>query len=123
MADSEYSLIYYKALELYNFGAKYALERGLILADTKYEFGKDSQGNIMLIDELHTCDSSRYWIAKSYEERFSQGENPESLDKDVIRRFIASKCDPYNEPLPEISQELVDKAKNAYQKFYDMISQ
>jgi phosphoribosylaminoimidazole-succinocarboxamide synthase len=121
MTYEEWTYVSEKALELFNFGAKYASKRGLILVDTKYEFGTDSEGNIMLIDEIHTCDSSRYWMRDSYEERFSKGENPESLDKDVVRRFIAGKCDPYKEPIPEISDELISRARDAYFKFYSML--
>ena len=118
----EWQYIKFKALELYAFGAEYSSHRGLILVDTKYEFGRDIDGNIILIDELHTCDSSRYWIKHTYDESFKNGEDPESLDKDVIRRFIREKCDPYNDPLPEISDDLVCKAKDAYLKFQKMIS-
>ncbi|GJN25808.1 hypothetical protein PR202_gb13686 [Eleusine coracana subsp. coracana] len=70
-----------KALSLFKYGQEVALENGLILVDTKYEFGKADDGTIMLIDEVHTPDSSRYWIASSYEERFKSGLEPENVDK------------------------------------------
>ena len=111
-----------KALELYSFGVEYSSHRGLILVDTKYEFGRDSDGNIILIDELHTCDSSRYWIKDSYETAFRDGVDPKSLDKDVIRRYIKERCDPYKDPLPEITPNLINKAKDAYLQFQNMIS-
>lgn len=77
-------------------------ERGLILADTKYEFGTDAEGNILLADEIHTPDSSRYWFAESYPERFASGGKPESFDKDFVRNWVVARCDPYKEELPPI---------------------
>jgi phosphoribosylaminoimidazole-succinocarboxamide synthase len=61
---------------------------GLILADTKYEFGVDQHGELLLIDEVHTPDSSRYWVADTYEERLAAGDEPESLDKELVRRAL-----------------------------------
>src|SRR5690606_9157261 len=83
------------AMELYKYGSKIAKGCGLILVDTKYEFGKDSNGNILLIDEIHTCDSSRYWKADTYSARFHSGMEPEKFDKDLIRMYVKSECDPY----------------------------
>jgi phosphoribosylaminoimidazole-succinocarboxamide synthase len=77
------------ALDLFDRGAKVAASAGLILADTKYEFGFDRDGNLLLIDEVHTPDSSRYWIAASYEERLATAREPESLDKEIVRRAYA----------------------------------
>ena len=76
------------ALRLFQRGQQVAASAGLILADTKYEFGLDDDGRLMLIDEMHTPDSSRYWVADSYEERLAAGEEPESLDKEVVRRAL-----------------------------------
>ena len=76
------------ALELFARGQELARQSGLILADTKYEFGTTPAGELLLIDEVHTPDSSRYWIADSYEDRLSAGEEPESLDKEVVRRAL-----------------------------------
>ena len=121
MTEAEWNYVSEKALQLFNFGSEYAAKRGLILADTKYEFGKDENGTIILIDELHTCDSSRYWMLSSYNQCFEQGKDPESLDKDVVRRFISSKCDPYKEPLPNIPTELINNVREAYLKFYTML--
>jgi phosphoribosylaminoimidazole-succinocarboxamide synthase len=76
------------ALLLFRRGQEKAAEAGLILADTKYEFGTAPDGSLLLIDEMHTPDSSRYWVADSYEERLGAGEEPESLDKEVVRRAL-----------------------------------
>jgi phosphoribosylaminoimidazole-succinocarboxamide synthase len=76
------------ALRLFDTGARACAERGLILVDTKYEFGRTPDGRIVVIDEIHTPDSSRFWVAASYKERFAKGEDPESLDKDFVRRHL-----------------------------------
>lgn len=74
------------ALELFRRGQEVATSAGLILVDTKYEFGMTDDGELLLIDELHTPDSSRYWVADTYEQRLAAGDEPESLDKEVVRR-------------------------------------
>ena len=102
------------ALALYDRGATLAAERGLILADTKYEFGTDASGSIILADEIHTPDSSRYWRATSYEARFAAGEKPESFDKDFVRNWVAARCDPYKDPIPEIPPDLIEATARTY---------
>lgn len=77
------------AVALYLRGQEVAQNAGLLLADTKYEFGLDTNGNLMLIDEVHTPDSSRYWIASSFVDRYMAGLEPESTDKEIIRRALA----------------------------------
>ncbi|KAL5662846.1 hypothetical protein ACJX0J_029971, partial [Zea mays] len=76
---------------------KVSLENGLILVDTKYEFGKTSDGTIVLIDEVHTPDSNRYWIANSYEYRFISGLEPENVDKEFLRLWFKNNCNPYED--------------------------
>jgi phosphoribosylaminoimidazole-succinocarboxamide synthase len=76
------------ALDLFAAGQAWAEERGLILVDTKYEFGTDSAGKIWVIDEIHTPDSSRYWIAAGSEERFNKGEDQKMLDKEFFRQWL-----------------------------------
>lgn len=76
------------ALQLFRRGQEKAAAAGLILADTKYEFGTAADGSLLLIDEMHTPDSSRYWEAASYEQRLADGDEPESLDKEVVRRAL-----------------------------------
>jgi phosphoribosylaminoimidazole-succinocarboxamide synthase len=95
------------ALALFARGREIAAERGLILVDTKYEFGRDASGRIILADEIHTPDSSRYWIGDSYGHRFAAGEPPEPLDKDFLRRWVTARCDPYRDPIPEIPREII----------------
>lgn len=109
-------------LALFARGQKLASERGLILADTKYEFGTDAEGNILLADEIHTPDSSRYWFAESYPERFAAGGKPESFDKDFVRNWVVARCDPYTQDLPEIPQELIDQTSAVYVRAYEAIT-
>ncbi len=112
-----------KALALFTFGQEKALEHGMILVDTKYEFGKDESGNIILIDEIHTPDSSRYWIADTYEERFSSGQEPQNIDKEFLRLWFRDNCDPYNdETLPDAPAELVVELSNRYIYLYETIT-
>ncbi len=90
------------ALELYRRGQEVAAAAGLLLVDTKYEFGLAADGALLLIDELHTPDSSRYWIAAGYEDRLAAGEEPESLDKEVVRRALADAGFRGDGPVPDL---------------------
>jgi phosphoribosylaminoimidazole-succinocarboxamide synthase len=110
------------ALALFARGRAVAAARGLILVDTKYEFGFDPDGQIVLADELHTPDSSRYWLRDSYEERFAAGCPPESLDKDFVRRWVTERCDPYRDPLPEIPREIILDAAQLYIEGFETIT-
>jgi phosphoribosylaminoimidazole-succinocarboxamide synthase len=110
------------ALALFARGQALAAERGLILADTKYEFGTDADGRIVLADEIHTPDSSRYWFAKSYPERLAAGTLPESFDKDVVRNWVAARCDPYRDPVPEIPPEVVMQTAATYVSAFETIT-
>ena len=112
-----------KALELFSFGQKKAAEHGLVLVDTKYEMGRDPDGNIILIDEIHTPDSSRYWIAKTYKERMAAGHEPQNIDKEFLRLWFVDNCDPYNDTtLPEAPVELVIKLSSRYIYLYETIT-
>jgi len=111
-----------KALGLFARGRTLAAERGLILVDTKYEFGRDKDGRILLADEIHTPDSSRYWFAASYPERFAAGRPPESFDKDFLRRWVAARCDPYRDPIPPIPSEVVAATARVYIEAYERIT-
>ncbi len=110
------------ALALFARGQAMMAARGLILADTKYEFGTDADGRIVLADEVHTPDSSRYWLAGSYEARFARGERPESFDKDFVRNWVAARCDPYKDLIPEIPPALVLDTARVYIRAFEMIT-
>jgi phosphoribosylaminoimidazole-succinocarboxamide synthase len=108
---------------LFEFGTKTAEQHGLILVDTKYELGTDSKGNILLIDEVHTPDSSRYWIRESYEERLRKGLEPENIDKEFLRLWFRQHCDPYNDKvLPPAPDDLVIELSARYMQLYEMIT-
>jgi phosphoribosylaminoimidazole-succinocarboxamide synthase len=111
-----------KALALFARGQKMAAERGLILVDTKYEFGTDAAGTILIADEIHTPDSSRYWIASGYQAAFEAGARPPSFDKDVIRSWVGARCDPYKDPIPEIPAEMIEKTSRVYIDAYEQIT-
>jgi phosphoribosylaminoimidazole-succinocarboxamide synthase len=95
------------ALNLFATGQEWARKRGLILVDTKYEFGIDEKGKIWVIDEIHTPDSSRYWIAEGYEERFNRGEDQKMLDKEFFRQWLIRERNYKGDgPLPDIPDEV-----------------
>ena len=111
-----------KALALFARGQSMAAERGLILVDTKYEFGLDADGNILLADEIHTPDSSRYWIASGYQAAFAAGTRPPSFDKDVIRSWVAARCDPYKDDIPAIPADMIAATSKTYIQAYEAIT-
>jgi|TARA_B110000495_G_C22992922_1_gene584967 phosphoribosylaminoimidazole-succinocarboxamide synthase len=123
MTQEDWDYCSQKALELFAFGQKKAAESGMILVDTKYEMGRDSSGEIMLIDEIHTPDSSRYWIAKTYDERMTAGQEPQNIDKEFLRLWFVDNCDPYNDDtLPEAPEELVAELSSRYIYLYETIT-
>lgn len=111
-----------KALALFARGREIAAQRGLILVDTKYEFGVAPDGSIVLADEIHTPDSSRYWFAGSYPERFAAGVAPQSFDKDFVRSWVVARCDPYKDEIPEIPAEIVLEAARIYVSVFEAIT-
>src|ERR1700742_4060443 len=121
LTASQWETVSAYALALFARGKRLAAERGLILVDTKYEFGVDAEGQIILADEIHTPDSSRYWIAESYPAKFASGERPASFDKDFVRSWVAARCDPYVDPIPEIPAELIEGASKVYVQAFETI--
>ena len=112
-----------KALELFSFGQKLAAERGLILADTKYEFGMTDDGEILLIDEIHTPDSSRYWLVDSYAERLAAGQEPNMIDKEFFRLWFRDRCDPYKDAvLPVPPDDLIAELASRYIQLFEKIT-
>ncbi len=85
------------ALKLFARGQDIAARHGLVLVDTKYEFGTDANGNLVLIDEIHTPDLSRYWKLDSYQSRFAAGEEPQYFDKEFLRLWFIKNSDPYGD--------------------------
>lgn len=122
LSEEQWQTVSDYALALFAKGREMARERGLILVDTKYEFGIDENGTIMIADEIHTPDSSRYWFAESYRERFEAGERPESFDKDFIRNWVVARCDPYKDDIPEIPQDVVLETARVYIDAFERIT-
>ena len=112
-----------RALELFAFGQQQAAARGLILVDTKYEFGVASDGEILLIDEIHTPDSSRYWLADSYEQRLAAAQEPEMIDKEFFRLWFRERCDPYKDAvLPTPPDDLIAELASRYIQLFEKIT-
>lgn len=112
------------ALELFTFGQKTAEAKGLILVDTKYEFGMDEQGNLVLIDEIHTQDSSRYWRADNYQAQINKGEEPDNYDKEFLRLWFKSRFDPYDDAAaaPKPTEEILRELTNRYAYVYNQLT-
>jgi len=123
MTQEQWDFVSEKTIVLFQRGQETALKNGLILVDTKYEFGYDNRGNIFLVDEIHTPDSSRFWIKETYNERFAKGEEPDNIDKEFLRLWFIENCDPYkDEVLPEAPQDLVIELSRRYIKLFEMIT-
>lgn len=115
------------ALALFTRGQEVASKNGLILVDTKYEFGVDNSptggGTLTLIDEIHTPDSSRFWQLGSYQERINAGQEPEYFDKEFLRLWFREHCDPYKDAtLPDAPAELVEELSRRYIQMYEQIT-
>ena len=123
MTEEDWEYCSKKALELFAFGQETAMKNGMILVDTKYEMGKDTSGDIVLIDEIHTPDSSRYWIAESYSDRIKNNQEPQNIDKEFLRLWFVDNCDPYNDKtLPEAPLDLVAELSSRYIYLYETIT-
>jgi phosphoribosylaminoimidazole-succinocarboxamide synthase len=114
VAAELWSRVEHAAIELFQRGTERGLHAGLILADTKFEFGVDADGNLLLIDEVLTPDSSRWWVEETYEERLGAGEEPESLDKEVVRRALAAAGYTGDGPIPELPDEVWSATARRY---------
>ncbi|OJY33329.1 MAG: phosphoribosylaminoimidazolesuccinocarboxamide synthase [Rhodobacterales bacterium 65-51] len=122
LSQAQWDEVSTKTLALFARGQQMAAERGLILVDTKYEFGVDLDGNILIADEIHTPDSSRYWLAEGYETALRDGTRPPSFDKDVIRAWVAARCDPYKDAIPEIPAEMIEATSAVYIQAFEAIT-
>lgn len=111
------------ALELFKFGQAAAAQRGLILVDTKYEFGQDADGNIVLVDEIHTPDSSRYWRADTYQASLAAGQEPDNYDKEFLRLWYKAQGDPYEAAeLPVPPAEIIEEQSRRYAYVYEQLT-
>lgn len=109
------------ALKLFDFGSRWCKKKGLILVDTKYEFGL-YKGKLTLIDEIHTQDSSRFWIAKTYQERFKKGLEPENFDKEFLRLWYVKRGYRGDGPPPKMADELIVATAQRYIGVYEKLT-
>lgn len=111
------------ALALFQRGQEIAAKQGLILVDTKYEFGLDENGILRIADEIHTPDSSRYWIADTYDRRIASGQDPDGLDKEFVRKWLVERMeDAYTSPLPTITDADRMMFSDKYQDLYARVT-
>jgi phosphoribosylaminoimidazole-succinocarboxamide synthase len=111
------------AAALFAAGQRHAASRGLILADTKYELGVDAAGRIVVIDEIHTPDSSRYWYADDYAERLAAGAEPRSLDKEYVRRHLSVDLGYGGDgPVPVLADDVRVEAALRYIESYQLVT-
>ncbi len=122
VSAEDYAQLEKYTLELFARGTEMAKKMGLILVDTKYEFGK-KDGKIYLIDEIHTPDSSRYFYADGYEERFAKGENQKQLSKEFVREWLMANGfqGRAGEKVPEMTPEIISQISNRYIELYENI--
>ncbi|MCS7029622.1 MAG: phosphoribosylaminoimidazolesuccinocarboxamide synthase [Bacteroidia bacterium] len=122
--DFEWAQIQDYALKLFEKGTQMAQERGLILVDTKYEFGVDKKGNILLIDEVHTPDSSRYFMAQSYYERQAQGLPQVQLSKEFVREWLIKHGFQglEGQTLPDLPPQFVQEVSKRYIELYELLT-
>ena len=125
VSRSEWTLIKKYAYDLFDYGSRYAASKNLILVDTKFEFGKRKDGEIILIDEILTPDSSRYFIADSYLEKFQNGENPIQLSKEFLRQWLIENnfMGRAGDIIPEMSQKWITEISEKYISLYNKLIQ
>jgi phosphoribosylaminoimidazole-succinocarboxamide synthase len=123
LVDAElWSQVEAAALALFRRGQEIARQGGLILVDTKYEFGLGQDGKLMLIDEVHTPDSSRFWLADGYEERVAQGKEPENFDKEFLRLWYADRGYRGDGDPPKATRELVVQVSERYMALFEKLT-
>ncbi|TSE10854.1 phosphoribosylaminoimidazolesuccinocarboxamide synthase [Aquimarina algiphila] len=124
VSEEDYVILEEYTRKLFQRGSEIATERGLILVDTKYEFGKTKEGEIVLIDEIHTPDSSRYFYAEGYEERQQKGESQKQLSKEFVRQWLISNGFQGKEgqQIPEMTDEYIHSVSERYIELYENIT-
>jgi len=110
------------AMRLYERGVEIAAKQGIILVDTKYEFGIDGEGKIVLIDEIHTPDSSRFWYSDEYEARLADGEPQKKIDKEYLREWLAEKGFTGDGEVPQIPDDVRVETARRYMEAYELIT-
>jgi phosphoribosylaminoimidazole-succinocarboxamide synthase len=110
------------AMKLYLRGVEIAAKQGIILVDTKYEFGVNPEGKIVLIDEIHTPDSSRFWFADEYEKRLASGEEQKKIDKEYLREWLAERGFKGEGEVPVIPDDIRVETGRRYIEAYELIT-
>ncbi len=110
------------SLDVFSRGRELAAKRGLILVDTKFEFGLDEDGEICLADEILTPDSSRFWLQDTYAKRMAAKKSPVSLDKDFLRLWINERCNPYTDNIPQIPEDTLIEFSRRYVQLFEKIT-
>lgn len=110
------------SMKLYQRGVEISARQGIILVDTKYEFGIDPDGNIVLIDEIHTPDSSRFWFADEYQKRFAAGDTQKKIDKEYLREWLAERGFTGDGEIPAIPDEIRAETARRYMEAYELIT-
>ncbi|MFN3951618.1 MAG: phosphoribosylaminoimidazolesuccinocarboxamide synthase [Thermaurantimonas sp.] len=123
-SEEEWDILCASALDLFNKGTQMAAESGLILVDTKYEFGKNSQGAIILIDEIHTPDSSRYFYSEGYEERQRRGQPQQQLSKEFVRQWLIDNGfqGRKGDIMPQMDDQKVQEISERYIHLYEIVT-
>jgi phosphoribosylaminoimidazole-succinocarboxamide synthase len=122
VSEETYAELARVSLALFAFGSAWCAGRGLILVDTKYEFGLDEAGRITLMDEVHTPDSSRFWAADSYEPAMARGEDPVGFDKEYVRKWLKGRGYAGDGPVPRVPDEIRAEAAARYIGAYEKIT-
>ena len=121
LTETQFEEIQDKALRLFAFGQHHCQSRGLLLVDTKYEFGISPDGQILLIDEMHTPDSSRFWDQTTYETRLRNGADPDSFDKEFIRNWLKQQGFSGDGAIPEIPPDILFETAERYASAFERI--
>lgn len=124
VSEEDYNQLEKYTRQLFLRGSELAKDNGLILVDTKYEFGKTKNGKIVLIDEIHTPDSSRYFYAAGYQERFANGEPQKQLSKEFVRQWLIEKGfqGQQGQQIPEMNEEFITSVSERYIELYEQIT-
>ena len=124
VSAEDYAIMEDYTRRLFAIGTKMAAEKGLILVDTKYEFGKTPDGQVILIDEIHTPDSSRYFYAEGYAERFAQGEPQRQLSKEFVRQWLMDNgfMGKAGQKVPEMTEEICRSISERYIELYEHVT-
>lgn len=129
MSKKQWDFLKGVALKLFRYGQETVAKNGLILVDTKYEFGVDDSGMMVLVDEIHTPDSSRFWIKHTYETNIAVGKEPENIDKEFLRRWLKTECEMRNINTTNgemmsalVTPEMVKETSKKYMELYELIT-